>query len=350
MSYIKKIHDENHVALSSLCDGLELPRSTFYRNQVGDQLSDNAQLLGPKRSPHNALTIAQKQEILALLHCERFVDATPYEVYYTLLDEGQYIASVRTMYRILLENGESQDRRNQRNHRDAIKPELIATAPNQVWSWDITKLLSFNRFVYYHLYVIIDIFSRYVVGWIIADRECQQLAKQLIHKSTLKHGIPAGQLTLHSDNGPSMTSHTVSQLLERIGVLKTHNRPYTSNDNPFSESHFKTMKYCPQFPERFESLEGAERFCQSFFKWYNDKHYHSGILFLKPKSVHFKEAGNVLINRHQVLMDEYEKNPARFNHKKPVLRKLKPVYINPPKIQAGKNIDKTRLQASENVA
>jgi len=295
------------------------------------------------------LTTDQKQEIRVLLHSERFIDSTPYEVYYTLLDEGQYIASVRTMYRILLENDESQDRRNQRNHRDAVKPELIATVPNQVWSWDITKLLSFDRFVYYHLYVIIDIFSRYVVGWMIADRECQQLAKQLIHKSTLKQGIPAGQLTLHSDNGPSMTSHTVSQLLERIGVLKTHNRPYTSNDNPFSESHFKTMKYCPQFPEHFGSLEEAEKFCQSFFKWYNDEHYHSGILFLKPKSVHYNEAGEVLTNRHRVLLDIFEKNPARFNHKKPVLKKLKPVYINPPKIESGKHIDKNCLQVNENV-
>lgn len=347
MTYIKKIHDEKNVAISSLCDGLELPRSTFYRNQVEEV---NAEVLGTKRTSHNALTTEQKQEILTLLHSERFVDATPYEVYYTLLDEDQYIASVRTMYRVLLENGASQDRRNQRNHRDAIKPELIATAPNQVWSWDISKLLSFDRFVYYHLYVIIDIFSRYVVGWMIADRECQQLAKQLIHKSTLKHGIHAGQLTLHSDNGPSMTSHTVSQLLERIGVLKTHNRPYTSNDNPFSESHFKTMKYCPQFPERFNSLEEAERFCQSFFKWYNDEHYHSGILFLKPKSVHFNEAGEVLMNRHQVLMSNYEKNPARFNNQKPVLKKLKPVYINPPKIESGENINIAHLQTTENVA
>ncbi len=350
MSHIKKIHDEKRVAISSLCDGLELPRSTFYRNQIDALPGDNEQLSGAKRSPHNALTMDQKQKILDLLHSERFVDSTPYEVYYTLLDKGQYIASVRTMYRILLANGESQDRRNQRNHRDAVKPELIATAPNQVWSWDITKLLSFNRFVYYHLYVIIDIFSRYVVGWMIADRECQQLAKKLIHKSTLKYDVPKGQLTLHSDNGPSMTSHTVAQLLERIGVLKTHNRPYTSNDNPFSESHFKTMKYCPQFPERFETLEHAERFCQSFFKWYNNEHYHSGILFLKPKSVHFGKAGEVLTNRYRVLLGVYEKNPARFNHKKPVLKKLKPVYINPPKTEMDKNIEKFNLQSSEFVA
>ena len=350
MTYIKKIHDENHVPISSLCEGLELPRSTFYRNQVEDNAFVNANAHGSKRTSHNALTTDQKQEILALLHSERFVDATPYEAYYTLLDEGQYIASVRTMYRVLLENGEIQDRRNQRNHRDAIKPELIATAPNQVWSWDITKLLTFDRFVYYHLYVIIDIFSRYVVGWMISDRECQHLAKQLIHKSALKHSIPEGQLTLHSDNGPSMTSHTVSQLIERIGVLKTHNRPYTSNDNPFSESHFKTMKYCPQFPERFNSLEEAERFCQSFFKWYNDEHYHSGILFLKPKSVHFNEAGEVLMNRHQVLMTNYEKNPARFNNQKPVLKKLKSVYINPPKLESGENVDNIHLQTSKNVA
>ena len=206
----------------------------------------------------------------------------------------------------------------------------------------------YEAFVYYHLYVIIDIFSRYVVGWLIADRECRELAKKLIHKTALKHRIPEGQLTLHSDNGPSMTSHTVSQLLERIGVLKTHNRPYTSNDNPFSESHFKTMKYCPEFPERFHSLEEAERFCQSFFKWYNNEHYHSGLLFLKPKSVHFNEAGEVLANRHKVLLEAYRENAARFKHKKPLLKKLKPVYINPP--EKDKNNEENSLQNRQLVA
>ena len=336
MSYIKEIAEEKDVALAALCDSLQISRATLYRkNDAGSH-----ETAYHPRKPHNALCDEQRKIIRDLLHEERFVDATPYDVYYTLLDEGQYIASIRTMYRVLLDAGESLDRRNQRNHRDAVKPELIATAPNQVWSWDITKLLSFSRLVYYHLYVILDIYSRYVVGWMIADRECQHLARQLIQKSTLKHGIQPGQLTIHSDNGPSMASLTVSQLLERIGVLKTHNRPYTSNDNPFSESHFKTLKYCPQFPDRFESINHAEKFCREFFNWYNNMHYHSGILFLKPASVHYGQAEDILKNRHQVLLNAFMENPLRFNHKMPALKKLKPVYINPPEIELEKNIEK----------
>lgn len=337
MSYIKQVSDEKDVALAALCDNLQISRSTLYRST-----HDDSQLNAVDRfvKPHNAINEAEKQIILDELHSPRFIDSTPYDVFYTLLDEGRYIASIRTMYRVLLEAGESKDRRNQRNHRDAIKPELIATTPDEVWSWDITKLLSINRFEYYHLYVILDIYSRYVVGWMIADRECQHLAKTLMHKTILKHGIQPGQLTMHSDNGPSMTSQTVSQLLEKIGVLKTHNRPYTSNDNPFSESQFKTLKYCPAFPDRFESIEHSEKFCREFFNWYNNAHYHSGILFLKPSAVHFGQADEILKNRHNVLLQAYEKNPARFNHKIPTLKKLKPVYINPPKFEEEKNIEK----------
>lgn len=337
MSHIHEISAEKNVALSALCDGLEMSRATLYRNTSNNSQPDAVKHL---LKPHNAIDEAQKQEILDELHSERFVDATPYEMFYTLLDEGRYIASIRTIYRVLQQAGESKDRRDQRNHRDAVKPELIAKAPNEVWSWDITKLLSVNRLVYFHLYVILDIFSRYVVGWMIAEKECQYLAKTLIQKTTLKNGIQPGQLTIHSDNGPSMTSLTVSQLLDNIGVLKTHNRPYTSNDNPFSESHFKTLKYCPTFPDRFMSIEHAENFCRDFFNWYNNVHYHSGILFLKPSVVHFQKAEEILENRHRVLLKAFEKNPARFNHKMPTLKKLKPVYINPPKISLEKNIAK----------
>jgi putative transposase len=341
MTNIKQISEEKDIALAALCDSLQVSRATLYRNKINDNGSRTS--ANHSQKPHNALNGEQKKQILDLLHSERFIDCTPYEVFYTLLDEGQYIASIRTIYRVLFEFDESRDRRDLRNHRDAIKPELIAITPNQVWSWDITKLLSINRFEYYHLYVIIDIFSRYVVGWMIADRECQHLARQLIQKTTLKQGIQPGQLIIHSDNGPSMKSQTVSQLLEKIGVLKTHNRPYTSNDNPFSESQFKTLKYCPEFPGRFESIEQAEQFCRKFFNWYNNTHYHSGILFLNPVSVHFGQADVILQNRHQVLLDAYEKNSARFNQKIPTLKKLKPVYINPPKNELEK-IEKNNLQ------
>lgn len=338
MNHIKQVSEEKDVALAALCDSLEISRATLYRKNKSD-LRDATD--HPKK-PHNALDVTQRQEILDLLHSDRFVDSTPYNVFYTLLDEGQYISSIRTMYRVLFESGEARDRRDLRNHRDAIKPELIATAPNQVWTWDITKIRSFKRFTYFHLYVIIDIYSRYVVGWMIADRECQHLAKKLIQKSVLKHSIQPGELTIHSDNGPSMTSQTVSQLLDKIGVLKTHNRPYTSNDNPFSESQFKTMKYCPEFPDQFESLETAEKFCIKFFNWYNNEHYHSGILFLKLTSVHFKQSDEILNNRHQVILKAYEKNPARFNQKIPILKKLKPVYINPPEIEYENNSEKNK--------
>ena len=329
------------IPVMALCRGLSLSRATYYRYQA--EQSDEPAKNTP---PANALSGELRCTMLDLLHSERFVDCTPYQIYYTLLDEGYYYGSIRTFYRLLAEKDETQERRIQRNHRDVVKPELIATAQNQVWSWDITKLLSIRRLEYYHLYVIMDIYSRYVVGWLIADRECQILARNLIHKTTLKHGIQSGQLTVHSDNGPSMTSHTVAQLLEHLGILKTHNRPYTSNDNPFSESQFKTLKYCPQFPNRFESIEQAERFCREFFTWYNQEHYHSGILWLTPQSVHYGQAEAVLENRHQVLVNAYRKSPLRFNNRIPKQRKLQPVYINPPEnITIEKSLQEVRIMA-----
>ena len=234
------------------------------------------------------------------------------------------------MYRLLSERGETQERRIVRNHRDAIKPELLAVRPNEVWSWDITKLLSTRRLTYYYLYVILDIYSRYVVGWLLADRECQHLAKKLIQTSALTQGIQPGQLTLHSDNGPSMISGTVGQLLEHLGVDKSHNRFYTSNDNPYSESQFKTMKYCPEFPNKFESFDEAEKFCQHFFKHYNTAHFHSGIAYLTPENVHSNQAQKVLDARWKTLMAAYELTPHRFNGKPPIKKMIKPAYINPP--------------------
>lgn len=325
MTDITTLHQTNGIPVTALCQGLSLPRATYYRNQP--EKSDVPSKTSP---PANALSDGLRQRILDVLHSERFVDCTPYQVYYTLLDEGYYYGSIRTFYRLLAEKGETQERRHQRNHRDAVKPELMATAHNQVWSWDITKILSLQRLVYYYLYVIIDIFSRYVVGWLIADCECQLIARDLIQKTTLKQGIQPGQLTIHSDNRPSMTSHTVAQLLEHLGVLKTHNRPYTSNDNPFSESHFKTLKYCPQFPNRFESIAQAEKFYQAFFTWYNQEHYHSGILWLTPQSVHYGQANETLKNRHQMVLNTYQENPIRFNNRIPIQKELQPVYINPP--------------------
>ena len=341
MEAITEIHKSKGVPVAAMCRELNLPRATLYRkNAIKSQILD----VFP---PMNALSEDERQALIDVLHSERFTDCTPYQVYHTMLDESVYLGSVSTMYRTLRELAETKDRRSQRKHRDAVKPELIATAPNKVWSWDITKLLCTRRLVYYHLYVIIDIFSRYVVGWMIADRECQDLAKKLIEESVLKYPIKPGQLTIHSDNGPSMASGTVAQMLDKIGVSKTHNRPYTSNDNPFSESHFKTLKYCPEFPGKFESIEEAERFCQIFFNFYNNSFYHSGILFLKPISVHAGKADEILQARHVFLMQKFHEKPVRFNHKMPKLKKLKAVYINPPESIDTENNLKTILQKEQ---
>ena len=328
MMDIAEINQKYSTTKSALCDAMGMPRATFYRQKSNTITADEHSQ--SKNKPNNILSQIEQKQVLDLLHGERFADKTPYQAFYTLLDEGLYICSIRTMYRLLCEKGETQDRRNQRNHRDAVKPELMATEPNQIWSWDITKLLCTQRLVYYHLYAILDIFSRYVVGWLIADRECKVLARELIHKTALKQGIQPGQLCLHADNGPSMTSGTVAQLLEHLGIAKTHNRPYTSNDNPFSESQFKTLKYCPEFPGRFDSVQDAELFCRNFFNWYNRVHFHSGIQWLTPQSVHYDFAEQILEKRYQTLMDAFNSNPRRFNNKPPQQKILTPVYINPP--------------------
>jgi transposase InsO family protein len=312
-----------------LCHALEIPRATYYRNQC----SGNTPAISPPKPPKNALSHEEKQHVLDLLHGEPFVDKTPYEIFNKLIDDGEYYCSTRTMYRILEKQGENRDRRGQRHHRDAVKPELMATRPNEVWSWDITKLRSYRKWTYFYLYVILDIYSRYVVGWLIADCESKELARELIQKTALKQGIQPHQLTLHSDNGPCMTSHTVSQLLEYLSIIKTHSRPYTSDDNPFSESQFKTMKYCPEFPGQFEDIVGAEKFSQTFFPWYNKEHYHSGISWLTPESVHLGYADAILDKRYEALLKAYLKNPTRFNNKLPKRKQLAPaVYINPPQI------------------
>lgn len=331
MDTISQTGKNKSIPVDMLCSAMHIPRATYYRYLENNKYARNEPI--SSNIPVNALNDKEKQCVLDLLHSDHFIDKTPYDVYYELIDKGEYYCSPRTMYRILAEQGETTERRIQRNHRDAVKPELIASRPNEVWSWDITKLLGPTKWVYYHLYVIMDIYSRYIVGWLIADCESQELARKLIHESALKQGVQPNQLTIHADNGPSMKSHTVAQLLEHIGVAKTHNRPYTSNDNPFSESHFKTLKYRPEFPVRCQSLQHGEAFCQQFFSWYNKEHYHSGIAWLTPESVHYARDQIILEQRHAVLMKAFLAHPERFNHKQPQLKKLpKAVYINPPKL------------------
>jgi putative transposase len=279
------------------------------------------------------LTQLERDRILNELCSERFVDCSPRQVYATLLDEGIYLCSWRSMYRLLKIRAANTERRRIRRHPKYVKPELVATAPKQVWSWDITYLKTRIRGRFYYLYVVLDIFSRYVVGWLLADRECQALAEQLLSDTIRKHGVVPGELTVHADRGAPMKSQSVSDLLEKLGVNRSHSRPRVSNDNPFSEANFRTMKYCPEFPDRFDDFEQAESFCQNYFVRYNTEQYHSGIALLTPAQVHYGQATLVLAQRQATLDAAYARNPARFGHRKPSAGTLpEQVWINAPAI------------------
>jgi putative transposase len=309
------------------CEALGLSRATYYR--------EARPKVGCRRRPSSprALSEHERKQVLDTLNSERFIDQAPAQVHATLLDEGRYHCSVRTMYRILDENAQVRERRDQLRHPRYEVPELRATGPNQVWSWDITKLLGPTKWTYFYLYVILDIFSRNVVGWLLAHRESATLAMKLIEETCRKEGIEPGQLGLHADRGPSMTSKTVAQLLADLAITKTHSRPHVSNDNPFSESQFKTMKYRPDFPERFGSLEHGRAFCRPFFDWYNTRHHHSGLGFLTPAQVHQGLADGALSHRQAVLLRAYAAHPERFPHGAPsVAAPPREVWINAPGI------------------
>lgn len=281
-------------------------------------------------TPKRALSSEERQQALDLLHSPRFADSSPAQIYATLLDEGRYLCSIRTFYRLLHSQQEVRERRNQLRHPSYQRPELLATAPNQVWSWDITKLRGPIKGSHYSLYVILDIYSRYVVGWLVAEGESKALAERLIRETLTKYSIPPGQLTLHADRGSCMTAQTVVQLLAELSVAKSHSRPHTSNDNPYSEAQFKTLKYCPQFPDRFASIHEARAFCRSFFSWYNHQHRHSGIALITPADVHFQRARQVLEHRAVTLSAAHKAHPERF-HRPPVPQPLPDaVWINPP--------------------
>jgi transposase InsO family protein len=282
------------------------------------------------RSPL-ALSEAEQTLVLQALCSERFADTAPAAVHATLLDEGSYLGSVRTMYRLLAANASSAERRRQRSHPAYAKPELLALAPNQVWSWDITKLKGPAKWTCFHLYVILDIFSRYVVGWLIAPRESAELAEQLIADTVARHDVMPGELTLHADRGTSMRSKPVASLLVDLDVVKSHSRPYTSDDNPYSESQFKTMKYRPDFPERFGSIEHARSHCQTFFAWYNGQHCHSGIGHMTPHSVHYGQAQAMREVRQATLNAAFTATPNRFKGIRPCLKPMPTAaWINPP--------------------
>lgn len=316
--------------LASACRALAVARATAYRWKAEDGVAITASDPTTRESPR-ALEPGERQAVLDVLHSEQFVDRSPAEVHATLLDEGKYLCSERTMYRILAEHGETRERRDQLVHPVYKKPELLATGPNQVWSWDITKLLGPAKWTYFYLYVLLDIFSRYVVGWMVAHRESATLAKRLIEDTCRGQGIEPGQLTVHADRGTSMTSKTVAQLMADMGITKTHSRPHVSNDNPFSESQFKTLKYCPEFPGRFGCIEDARAFLNPFLTWYNREHRHSGIGMLTPEDVHYGRGPVVLGKRANVLAAAYAARPERFVRGLPKPATLPvAVWINPP--------------------
>ncbi len=313
---------------SALCRSVGLARASFYRRR--DHAAP-ASPRSPKAPSPRALAPAECQAVLDTLHSERFIDQSPAEVHATLLEERTYLCSTRTMYRVLAAADEVRERRDQARHPAFAKPELVATAPNQIWSWDITKLKGPATYVYYALYVILDLFSRYVVGWMVARHERARLAERLIDATCVKQGIAPHQLTIHADRGAPMRSKLVALLFSDLGIEASHSRPRVSNDNPFSESHFRTLKYRPEFPDRFGSVEHARAVSHHLFTWYNEAHHHSGLSYLTPADVHYGRAATILDVRHQARLTGYAAHPERFV-KGPPRRETLPtaVWINPP--------------------
>jgi putative transposase len=313
----------------SACAAVGRPRATHYRRRRPKRAAPPR----PRRRPANALTEQEIDAVLAELRSERFMDLSPAQVFHVLLDEGVYLASESTMYRLLRQEGEVGERRRQATHPPRVRPELVARRPNAVWSWDITKLKGPDKGQWYDLYVVLDIFSRYVVAWCVAPAESGELAKALIEGALVRQGIEPGTLTIHADRGSSMTSNPVVELLAFLGIGRTHSRPHVSNDNPYSEAAFKTLKYCPAFPERFGSIEDARRFCSAFFNYYCHEHRHSGIGYHTPASVHYGTADEVRAKRAETLTAAYDANPSRFRHRRPTPPKLPSVaWINEPTI------------------
>ena len=336
---------EAEVGLVRACRVMNVDRSAVYRERAAAR-----RLSGPRRPPAArcrpplAFSDAERQRVLDTLNSERFADCSPRQTYATLLDEGAYIGSVRTMYRLLASCAPVRERRNQLTHPPYAKPELLATQPNQVWSWDITKLRGPEKWSYFQLYVILDIFSRYVVGWMIAHRETAELAVQLIEETVAKQNIAPHQLVVHADRGISMRSKPLAALLVDLEVAKSHSRPYVSDDNPYSEAQFKTLKYRPDFPDRFGSIEDARAHCDAFFTWYNTMHHHSGIGLMTPETVHHGRAAELTRQRATTLEAAFHANPIRFKHVAPQPPEVPlAAWINPP---AKKKPEPTKTQAT----
>jgi putative transposase len=319
---------DSEVGTAELCHSLGVSRASLYRSRRPERTQEPK----PPRAKHpRALDPMERQAVLDMLHSERFCDQSPAEVHATLLEEQTYLCAPRTMYRLLEQAHEVRERRDQLRHPHYTKPELVATGPNQVWSWDITKLKGPIKWAYFHLYVILDIFSRNVVGWMVARSESARLAERLIEETCTKQYIEPGQLTIHADRGVAMTSKAVALLFSDLGIEGSHSRPHVSDDNPFSESHFRTIKYRPEFPDRFGSLEHARQVCRALFTWYNTEHHHSGLAFLTPAAVHHGRAEEVLDARHRTLLAAHAAHPERFVNGPPRRESLpNAVWINPP--------------------
>lgn len=317
------------VGVSMACRSLGLPRNALYRSRRRESKSES--ISQSRKSPPRSLSKEEKERVRNKLNSPRFQDSTPRQVYGDLLDEGVYLCHWRTMYRILDEHEEVRERRNQLRHPHHHKPELVATGPNQVWSWDITKLKGPAKWTFYYLYVILDIYSRYVVGWMIAERESAALAKQLLAETCTKEKVAPEQLTIHADHGSAMISKSVAFLLADLGVTKSHSRPRVSNDNPYSEAQFKTMKYRPDYPACFGSVQDARTWARLFFHWYNHEHRHSNLGLMTPTTVHQGLAATVTKKRQAVLLEVYQRHPERFVQGEPVAPRLQDaVWINPP--------------------
>lgn len=313
--------------VAPVLDALGLSRATFYRRQRrGDLVSC------PRPRPERALDATERREVLDTLHGPRFVDRAPAQVVATLLEEGRYLCSTRTMYRILADEKEVRERRNQLRHPVYTKPELVARSPNEVWSWDITLLRTYEKWRYLYLYVLLDLFSRYVVGWLLAETATAALARRLITECVEREDIAADQLTIHADQGTQMVALTRSQFYAKLGIASSHSRPHVSNDNPFSESQFKTTKYHASFPGRFTGLEHGLGWGREFFPWYNHEHHHSGLAYLTPAQVHGGRTEEVLRAREETLRQAWETHPERFVNGPPrVQRPPSEVWINPPR-------------------
>ena len=342
---MKKVDEVGpRLGVRATCETLGVSPASYYRSRRPRNMPD-------RRKPPRKLGEEERERVLSVLHEERFADLAPAEVYATLLDEETYLCSERTMYRILEENQEVKERRDQLRHPNYAAPELLARRPNELWSWDITKLRGPEKWNYFYLYVILDVFSRYVVGWMVAQRALACLAKRLIQETCSRQGIEADQLTLHSDRGSQMIAKTVAHLLADLSVTKSLSRPHVPDDNPYSESQFKTMKYRPEFPDRFGSQEHARAVCGSLLAWYNTEHHHSGLGFLTPHDVHYGLAEEKITKRAAVLRAAYEAHPERFPRGMPSPRKLpEAVWINKPKIpEAEPKIDALTASQSDDL-